>query len=120
MTRRNERVRAAVILASGAAALLAVGTELPTPVRATLVFWFVCACPGLAWTTVLRLHEPLSEFTLGIAFSLVVATLASEALALLRLWSPAAILVCLVVIAVPPCVLPFVTSRSSGALEGPA
>jgi hypothetical protein len=108
----DERFRAALVLASAAAALLAVGTDLPAPLRAPLVFWFVCACPGLAWAAMLRLREPLAEFVLGVALSLVAATLASEALVLLRLWSPVAILVFLAVAAVPPCVRTFVSARA--------
>lgn len=105
MTRHDERARTALILTCGVVALLAVATDLPTPLRATLVFCFVCACPGLAWVRVLRLRDPLAEFVLGVALSFVAATLASEALILLRLWSPTAILLCLVLATVPACVL---------------
>jgi hypothetical protein len=103
--RRNEGLRTAVILLSGVAALLAVAADLPTPARATAVFWFVCACPGLAWVRLLRLRDPLAEFVLGVALSLVAATLAAEALVLLRMWSPTAILVCLVLATIPACIL---------------
>ncbi len=104
MTGPDGRQRAALIMGSGVAALLAQTLHLPTPIRATLIFWFVLACPGLAWVGLLRLREPLAEFVLGVALSLVAATLASEALALIRLWSPAAILLFLVIATFPPCV----------------
>jgi hypothetical protein len=104
MIGRHGRTRAALIMAAGVAALLAQTLHLPTPVRAPLIFAFVLACPGLAWVGLLRLREPLAEFVLGVALSLVAATLASEALALLRLWSASAILLSLVIAAFLPCV----------------
>src|SRR4051812_33620247 len=71
MMPRNVRVRAALILAAGCAALLAVGLDVVAPVRVPIVFGFVCSCPGLAWITLLQLREPLAEFVLGVTLSLV-------------------------------------------------
>lgn len=105
MMRDAGRVRAVLILASGAATSLAVVTHAPTPLRACLVFSFVCAGPGLAWVGLLRLRDPLAEGVLGVALSLVAATLLSEGLVLVRLWSAPAILFCLVAATVPACVL---------------
>ncbi len=64
--------------------------------RAVFLFAFIFIFPGLAFTQLLHLADPLDEFVLGIALSLVISTLLAELMVLTRLWSPALELVILI------------------------
>jgi hypothetical protein len=112
--------RAGFVLFCGAAAVVAVAANLPVLLRVPIVFWFVCACPGLAWAGLLRLRDEFAVWVLGVAFSLVLATFLSESLVLLKLWSPPAILAVLVVLSVPPCVYTLRTGHRIAAAEDAA
>ncbi len=108
----------AVAVASGALAVFADLGHLPVPLRPLLVAWFVAVCPGMAWVSLLRLRDRLSELVIGVATSLVVATLATEAMALAHRWSPSALLVALAVACVPAVVLSQRSGRRTPASTG--
>lgn len=73
--------------ASGWLALLLVVAGAPVPLRILAAFGFTCFCPGLALLSHLKRLGPLERGVLGVALSVSLATLLSEAMALFAAWS---------------------------------
>ncbi len=63
--------------------------QAESPMRAAVAFWFLLACPGMAFVRVLGVKDALAEWTLAIALSLVLDTLVAEAMLFAGVWSPA-------------------------------
>lgn len=73
--------------ASGWLSLLLVVTGAPVPLRILASFGFVSFCPGLALLSHLKRLGPVERGVLGVALSVSLATLLSEAMALFAVWS---------------------------------
>jgi hypothetical protein len=83
------RAWAVVILASVAAVVVVTAIELPAPIRAPIVIWFIAICPGMALVRLLRLDQPAVEVMLAIALSVAIGGLVPAALLYAGRWSPA-------------------------------
>jgi hypothetical protein len=83
------RAWAVVTLASWIAVVVVTAIELPAPIRAPIVIWFVAICPGMALVRLLRLDQPAIEVMLAIALSLSLGGLVPAALLYAGRWSPA-------------------------------
>jgi hypothetical protein len=96
----------AVILVSGAAALLALLGGPGPSWRTVAVFWFIGVIPGMAVIRLIGLREPLVRLALTVPISLAVSALLSELLAITRLWSSTGLLVGLVCATTVSCLVP--------------
>lgn len=56
--------------------------------RPLIVLWFLLVCPGMALVRFLRLREPIAEWTLAIAMSLVLDALVASVQLYAGRWSP--------------------------------
>jgi hypothetical protein len=98
----DDRMRAwtpVFVTAAATAAVLAALAGFPPMLRAPLVFFFVLTGPGAAIAHLLNLRDPLAWLTVMVAGSIAIAVVASEAMALARVWSPNGLLVVLAVAA---------------------
>jgi hypothetical protein len=97
----NERSRAwpITILASSAAAAVAVYGGLGAPAQPLAAGWFLLICPGMALIRPLRL-APLEEATLALAASITLVTLTALLLLMSGAWSPRSGLTILLAVAV--------------------
>ena len=77
-----------IIIASAIAVILFTITDLTTPVRAVIGFWFVLVCPGMAFVRFLRIEDPLNEFMLAVAVSIGLGATLATAMAVTQNWSP--------------------------------
>ena len=75
-----------VVLAVGAGLLTLLDSG--SPLRTMFAFGFVLIGPGLALVQLLHVGNWLIEGTLAIALSIALATITSEAMLYLDLWSP--------------------------------
>lgn len=67
-----------------------------TPLRPVVVLPFLLVCPGLALVRLLRIREPVTELTLGVALSVALAVLVPGAMLYTGAWSPKASLALLI------------------------
>jgi len=56
--------------------------------RPLVILWFLAVCPGMAWIRFLRLREPIAEWTLAVATSLVLDALVASVQVYTHHWSP--------------------------------
>lgn len=70
------------------AAIAAIVTEAPQPLRAVAVLSFLVLCPGMAFVGLLRLKDSWAEWTLAIALSLAIDALVAIFILYVGLWSP--------------------------------
>jgi hypothetical protein len=56
--------------------------------RPIIVLWFLCVCPGMTIIRFLQLQEPVTEWTLAIALSLVIDAAVAGIQLYLGYWSP--------------------------------
>ena len=82
------RAWAVVILASVISVVVVTAIELPAPIRAPVVIWFIAICPGMALVRLLRLDQPAVEVMLAIALSVAIGGLVPAALLYAGRWSP--------------------------------
>jgi hypothetical protein len=75
-----------IVTAVGLAAFVLLGVEMP--LRVALTFLFFLLGPGMAFVPLLRLEDWLMELTLGVALSLALTTLFSEAMLYSSAWLP--------------------------------
>jgi hypothetical protein len=101
----GDRWLRAVILLSGAAALLGLLSGPGPSWRTVAVFWFIGVCPGLAMIRLIGLREPLVRVALTVPVSLAVSALLSELLAIAKLWSSTGLLVGLVGATAASCLI---------------
>ncbi len=76
-----------IILTALAAGLLTI-TNTANPVRIAVDMWFLLVCPGMMLVRFLNLREPLIEWTLAVALSVVVDALVASAMLYTGRWSP--------------------------------
>src|SRR5262245_14909782 len=88
----------AVIVLSGLAAAAVTLVNVVEPLRSILVFWFLLVCPGMAFVRLLRLGQPVAEWTLAVALSLAIDALVAGTMAFFKIWSPVGGLLVLVVL----------------------
>lgn len=77
-----------IILSAGAASLVAFVIPA-SPLRPIVVMWFLCVCPGIALVRLLRLHEPVVEWTLAVALSIAMDAIVAGIQLYTGRWSPA-------------------------------
>ena len=104
-----------IILSAGAAEL--VTFVIPaSPMRPIVVIWFLFICPGMAVVRLLRLNEPVVEWTLAIALSIAVdASVAAIQLYTGR-WSPTLTLEILIALSLAGAIVLLATIHSGKAL----
>lgn len=104
-----------VIVGMGAVVLLMVAADLASPLRPILVFGFLLVCPGMAYVRLLHLHDRFTELILAVALSLVISTLISEMLVLMRIWSPLGSVLTIVIISMVGAALQLIGVRQPAA-----
>jgi hypothetical protein len=87
---------ALAVAAGGLAALAASFAHAPTEIRAPLVLAFALIGPGAAVVPLLRLHDPLGEFSLALGVSLAADVVVASAMLYAHDWAPEAGLAILV------------------------
>lgn len=73
-------------------------SDVESPVRPLIAFWFLLICPGMAIVPFLGIREGISQLTLATALSLALDGLVSVSLLYAGLWSPDIMLAVLIVI----------------------
>jgi hypothetical protein len=87
-----------VITLSLIAAISAIVADLPQPLRAAIVLWFIFVCPGMAFVRLLRLKEAWVEWVLAVALSMAIDLLVAAFILYVGLWSPVWILVVIAIL----------------------
>ena len=77
-----------VLIAFACAMTFMLLANIISPVRAILSLVFFLVCPGMAFVQLLRIEDWIVEFTLAVALSIALTTLASEAMLYADAWSP--------------------------------
>jgi uncharacterized membrane protein len=77
-----------IIIVSAIATMLVVVTNVETPLRPAIVFWFLLVCPGMAVMQLLRFKDGVMELTLAIALSISLDAIIAEGMVLTKRWSP--------------------------------
>lgn len=57
-------------------------------IRLPFMLWFILFCPGMAFVRLLKINNPLFEFTLAVGLSLSLATVVATAVLYLHIWNP--------------------------------
>jgi hypothetical protein len=110
-----------IVLSAGATSL--VTFVIPgRPVRPIVVMWFLCICPGMALVRLLRLHEPVVEWTLAVAISFAIDALVAGIQLYAGRWSPTLILEIVIAVSLAGVIVQLVTMHSDAlpAVETPA
>jgi uncharacterized membrane protein len=84
-------------------------SDIGSPVRPLVAFWFLLICPGMAFVPLLRVKERLTEVTVAIALSIALDTIVSETMVLTKRWAPEWALFLLICMAVVGAVLQIAT-----------
>ena len=84
-------------------------SDIGSPVRPLVAFWFLLICPGMAFVPLLRIKERLTEVTVAIALSIALDTIVAETMVLTKRWSPEWALFLLICMAVVGAVLQIAT-----------
>lgn len=106
-----------IILSAGAASL--VTFVIPTsPMRPIVVMWFLCICPGMALVRLLRLHEPVVEWTLAVATSFAIDAIVAGIQLYAGRWSPALILEILIALSLAGVIVQLATMHSGATFRG--
>jgi hypothetical protein len=77
--------------------------DLNVWIRPLVTLWFLAVCPGMAFIRLLRIKDRRTEWSLAIALSVALATLAAAASLYAKAWSSngvLAALICLTVVGV--------------------
>jgi hypothetical protein len=107
-----------IIAGTGIIVLLMAAADLVSPLRPILVFGFLLVCPGMAYIRLLHLHDRFTEFILAVALSLVIDTLVSEMLVLMKFWSPASSVLVIVILSIAGVALQLIGARQTAAATG--
>lgn len=98
MTSVRRHWLALAVGAGGLVAFTASFAHAPTEIRAPLVLAFALIGPGAAVVPLLRLHDPLGEFTLALGVSLAADVVVASAMLYAHAWAPEAGLAILVAV----------------------
>ncbi len=79
--------------------------EVAPALRHVIAFWFLLVCPGMAAVRLLRIREPVVEWTLAVALSLALDLLLAAMMVYSGRWSPVSGVLLLVAFSIG-CVLP--------------
>jgi len=107
-----------IIILSAIGTMLAVVSNVGSPLQPALVFWFVLVCPGMAVTRLLRIKDGVVEMTVAIALSIALDTIVAEAMVLTAKWSPDWGLLVLAGFSVAGAVLQIIAVRGAAASRG--
>ena len=107
-----------IIAGTGISVVLMVAADLVSPLQPILVFGFLLVCPGMAYIRLLHLRDRFTEFILAVALSLVISTLVSETLVLMRLWSSAGSLLVIVILSIAGAVLQLIVAQQPAVAAG--
>lgn len=77
-----------IIVLTALVAGLLTFTNTDNPARIAIDLWFLLVCPGMMLVRFLNFREPLVEWTLAVALSLVADTLVGSILLYTGRWSP--------------------------------
>ncbi len=75
-----------IIVCSALGAGLAMLSQMESPWRVVLSFWFLLVCPGMAYIRFLQIRDRIVEFTLAIALSLALDTVVTEFMLYAGVW----------------------------------
>ena len=111
---------AIVLVLSTLAAAAAVALQLPAPVRAPIVIWFVVVCPGLALIRPFRVGPPFVELTIAIGLSLSIDGIVAAIFLYAGRWSPEGALAILCVLTLVAVGGEWLASRRRPSVDAPA
>jgi uncharacterized membrane protein len=77
-----------LIIGSALGVGLVVLGNVISPVRHVIALWFLLVCPGMAFVRLLRIKDPISEWTLAVALSLTTGSILATTMIYAKLWSP--------------------------------
>lgn len=108
-----------IIIASASGSVLAEVSDVGSPLRPAIIFWFMLFCPGMAFVRLLQIEDRLMELTVAIALSIGIDTVVSETMVLAQRWSSELGLIVLAGLSLAGVMLQtiFVTGRSYPPLE---
>jgi hypothetical protein len=105
-----------IILSAGAASL--VTFVMPaSPMRPIVVMWFLFICPGIAPVRLLRLNEPVVEWTLAIALSIAMDAIVAGIQLYVGRWSPTLTLEIVIVLSLAGVIIQLTTMHSRTTLS---
>jgi uncharacterized membrane protein len=84
----RSRLWPTLIVASTLATGVLVFGGFDAPLRSIVVLAFLLVCPGLALVRLLRIREPVTEVTLGVALSVALAVVVPGTMLYAGAWSP--------------------------------
>lgn len=76
-----------IIMVSAMAVLITVTADVGTLLRAPIAFWFLLACPGMAFIGLLNISDHWTEWILAIGLSLTLDTLTVMVMLYIGVWS---------------------------------
>lgn len=85
---RSQLTWPALIIGSSLGVGLVMFGNVISPVRPVIALWFMLVCPGMAFVRLLRIKDPVDEFTLAVAFSLTIDSILATTMIYARIWSP--------------------------------
>ena len=107
-----------IILSAGAASL--VTFVIPaSPMRPIVVMWFLFICPGIAPVRLLRLNEPVVEWTLAIALSYAMDAIVAGIQLYVGRWSPTLTLEIVIALSLAGVIIQLTTMHSRTTLSSP-
>jgi hypothetical protein len=107
-----------IILSAGAASL--VTFVIPaSPMRPIVVMWFLFTCPGITPVRLLRLHEPVVEWTLAIALSFAIDAIVAGTQLYVGRWSPTLTLEIVIALSLAGVIIQLTTRHSGTTLSSP-
>jgi hypothetical protein len=100
-----------IILSAGAVSL--VTFVIPaSPMRPIVVMWFLFICPGIALVRLLRLNEPVVDWTLAIALSFTIDAIVAGIQLYAGRWSPTLTLEILIALSLAGVIMQLATMHS--------
>ena len=107
-----------IILSAGAASL--VTFVMPaSPMRPIVVMWFLFICPGIAPVRLLRLNEPVVEWTLAIALSFAMDAIVAGIQLYVGRWSPTLTLEIVIALSLAGVIIQLTTMHFRTTLSSP-
>ena len=87
-----------ILLFSTFFASVLVSSDVSSPIRSVLVFWFLLVCPGMAYVRMLDIKDTLTEWILAVSLSLGTATAVSLVVLYSGNWNASLVMAILVVL----------------------
>lgn len=102
---------AIIILSAGATSFVTFVVPA-SPLRPIVVMWFLCVCPGIALVGLLRLNEPVVEWTLAVALSFAIDAMVGSIQLYAGRWSPTLTLEILIALSLAGMIMQIATIHS--------